>query len=148
MRKLQDNLLTILAVLVLTISALTMPVRADQPFMQAAIKDLTSAQNSLRRADADKGGHRGNAMKLISQAIGEVNAGIAYANRKQSDFDESSLAAFDQGNMESAKNSLNNALNDLQSADSDKGGHRSNAMRLVRQAIEEVQAGIDFANRH
>lgn len=51
--------------------------RASQPYMQAALSALESAQQNLQRAEHDKGGHRANALKLVNQAIGEVQAGIA-----------------------------------------------------------------------
>jgi hypothetical protein len=52
---------------------------AYQGHMWNALSDLQAAQNQLSLAVADKGGHRENAINLISQAIGEVKAGIAYA---------------------------------------------------------------------
>jgi hypothetical protein len=52
---------------------------AYQGHMEAALGDLQAAQEQLSVAKADKGGHRENAINLISQAIGEVKAGIAYA---------------------------------------------------------------------
>jgi hypothetical protein len=51
---------------------------ADQPKMQAALQSLQQAKASLNDATADKGGHRGKAMKLIDQALKEVEAGIEY----------------------------------------------------------------------
>jgi hypothetical protein len=39
----------------------------------------------LRRATPDKGGHRATAVRLIEQAIGEVQAGIAFAAEKFGD---------------------------------------------------------------
>ena len=53
----------------------------EQPHMEAALHHLHEAQEELRLADDNKGGHRGNAMKLVEQAIGEVDAGIHYADR-------------------------------------------------------------------
>ena len=50
---------------------------ASQPYMQAALGALQSAQENLQRAEHDKGGHRANALRLVSEAIGEVQAGIA-----------------------------------------------------------------------
>ncbi|HTW83908.1 MAG TPA: hypothetical protein VMD91_07570 [Candidatus Sulfotelmatobacter sp.] len=50
---------------------------ARQPHMYAARTDLRSALGELQAADPDKAGHRVNAMNLVNQAIGEVNAGIA-----------------------------------------------------------------------
>ena len=51
-----------------------------QPEMDAAIQHLREAQQSLQSADSDKGGHRVNALRLIDQALGEVQAGIQYDN--------------------------------------------------------------------
>ena len=41
---------------------------------------------------------------------------------------------------------LNQALNNLQNATADKGGHRVNAIGHVKSAIAEVQAGIAADN--
>ena len=54
--------------------------QADQPHMQSALAELQSARGELQVAVPDKGGHRVNALNLVNQAIGEVRAGIAYAN--------------------------------------------------------------------
>jgi len=53
-----------------------------------------------------------------------------------------------QGNMERALESLHAALDSLQQATPDKGGHREHAMDLIRQAIRQTEAGIRFANEH
>ena len=53
-----------------------------------------------------------------------------------------------QPEMRSALESLRQAENYLQNASRDKGGHRARALELVRQAQREVQAGIEFDNRH
>lgn len=53
-----------------------------------------------------------------------------------------------QGNMERALGSLQQALQSLQESTPNKGGHRERAMDLVRQAMSETQAGIQFANQH
>ena len=50
---------------------------AVQGHMWSARAALQRAYNQLQAAVPDKGGHRVAAMGLISQAIGEVNAGIA-----------------------------------------------------------------------
>ncbi len=52
---------------------------AKQANMTAARSSLTSAKVSLEKATANKGGHRVKAIKLIKQAIIEVNAGIKKA---------------------------------------------------------------------
>ena len=53
-----------------------------------------------------------------------------------------------QGNMERALSSLHQALGSLQESTANKGGHRAREMDLVRQAIEETQAGVEFADEH
>jgi hypothetical protein len=52
-----------------------------QPHMQAALQHLREAQEELRAAERDKGGHRANAVRLVEQAITEVDAGIHYADK-------------------------------------------------------------------
>jgi hypothetical protein len=53
-----------------------------QPQMQAARRNLMEARENLQRASADKGGHRVRAMRLIEQALAEVDAGIRFDNRR------------------------------------------------------------------
>jgi hypothetical protein len=53
-----------------------------------------------------------------------------------------------QGNMERALSALEAAMQSLQAATPNKGGHRERAMRLIERAMGEVQAGIDFAYQH
>jgi hypothetical protein len=52
-----------------------------QPNMQAAMQYLQQAQQSLQNAASDKGGHRERALQFVNQAMGEVQAGMQYANR-------------------------------------------------------------------
>jgi hypothetical protein len=51
----------------------------QQTHMEMALDALKSARTHLNEADADKGGHRARAIKLVDQAIMHVNAGISYA---------------------------------------------------------------------
>jgi hypothetical protein len=53
-----------------------------------------------------------------------------------------------QGNMEHALSALYQALASLRESTANKGGHRARAMDLVRQAIDETQAGVEFADEH
>ena len=55
--------------------------REPQPEMTAALQNLREAQRNLQSASRDKGGHRANAVRIVSQAIAEVEAGIQYDNR-------------------------------------------------------------------
>jgi len=52
---------------------------AAQPHMDNALAALQTAKSELQAAEANKGGHRVNAMRLIDQAMAEVRAGIAAA---------------------------------------------------------------------
>lgn len=52
---------------------------AYQGNMERALRQLQGALRSLREATPDKGGHKANAIGLIEQAMGEVQAGIDYA---------------------------------------------------------------------
>lgn len=47
-----------------------------------------------------------------------------------------------QGHMFTARDDLQQSLNELQTAIPDKGGHRETAINLVRQTIGEVNLGI------
>ena len=154
----KNKLLVTLVTAVISVS-FALPVQADQPQMQAAKANLENAMKSLRRATADKGGHREAAIGLVSRAINAVNEGIRYdrthltpGRRRNSDFDENSLAPVsampDQPNMANARGFLNNALDNLNRATADKGGFRERAIGLVREAINEVNAGIEYDRTH
>jgi hypothetical protein len=51
-----------------------------------------------------------------------------------------------QPEMDAAIQHLREAQQSLESANSDKGGHRVNALQLINQALAEVQAGIQYDN--
>lgn len=162
MKKQMQKIFTVMFGIVLTVSMLALPARADQPRMFAAKEDLENAMKYLKKATADKGGHREQAMSIVSDAISSVNKGIEYdrnnytpgkgKGRRNSDFGETNfvpvLAFGDQPNMEKARTYLNSALSNLNRASADKGGYREQAMKLVRDAISEVNAGIEYDRTH
>jgi hypothetical protein len=53
-------------------------VKADQPHMEAALGALRNAKRELENATSDKGGHRAKAIKLVNQAMSEVERGISF----------------------------------------------------------------------
>ncbi|MBL8912859.1 MAG: hypothetical protein JNM17_19355 [Archangium sp.] len=53
-----------------------------------------------------------------------------------------------QPRMHHAIELLEGALDSLQNATSDKGGHRVKAMEEIRAALVEVRAGIEFDEKH
>jgi hypothetical protein len=132
-----------LAVLAVFLFASAIVVAGDQPFMRAARADLQTAKRELQLATPDKGGHRVKAIALVNQAIGQVNAGVAYDRRHN----HASLSPGlpDQPHMTAALAALESAKNNLDRATSDKGGHRGRAIDLVKNAIDEVKKGIDAA---
>lgn len=50
--------------------------------------------------------------------------------------------------VDSARSALKGALNDLQHAGSDWGGHRVKAMEHIQQAINELNEAEKFAHAH
>ena len=138
---------TFLAVVVLLGIVAIAGAVPDQPYMQAARGNLTTARSELQRASADKGGHRVNAIALVNNAITEVNLGIDYDRRHNhlSSVTPETLFAGspDQPHMQNALNALENAKDNLNKATSDKGGHRVKAIDYVKDAISEVKKGID-----
>jgi hypothetical protein len=50
-----------------------------------------------------------------------------------------------QSHMISARNDLQAALGQLEQAETNKGGHRVNAINYTRNAINEVNLGIQYA---
>jgi hypothetical protein len=72
---------TLLVTLAIGAGFLAGRVSADQPHMQAALEHLREAKGSLERADADKGGHRDRAIRLVNDAIDQVDKGINFARR-------------------------------------------------------------------
>jgi hypothetical protein len=76
----------------------------------------------------------------VAAATGMAAIGLLGASARSAD-------AY-QGNMEHALAALNQALGSLRESTANKGGHRARAMDLVRQAIDETQAGIAFADEH
>ncbi len=60
----------------------------------------------------------------------------------------SGAKAADQPHMQDALDALQKARRELEQATADKGGHRTRAIRLVNQAIDEVEKGMKFDRRH
>ncbi len=63
------------------VAATTSTAFAEQGNMDAALRQLQMALDSLHRATPNKGGHKERAVGLIEQAMAEVQAGIDYAAR-------------------------------------------------------------------
>lgn len=70
-----------LVLLTLVTVAGVMPVRANQPEMEAALASLRAAKGHLERAMHDKGGYRVKAMEQINGAIRSVERGMQVSGR-------------------------------------------------------------------
>src|SRR5262245_53029188 len=136
----------VVAMLILGVVAIAGAV-PDQPNMQAARGSLQTAKAELQKATPDKRGHRVNAIKLITAAIQEVNAGIAFdrSHNHAISIKVESLFGPDQPHMQAALTALENAKDSLEKATADKGGHRVKALGFVKDAIDEVKKGIEAA---
>ena len=53
-----------------------------------------------------------------------------------------------QGHMFNSLNLLRQAYDELAAAAPNKGGYRANGLQLIREAIQQVELGIDFARAH
>ncbi len=116
--------------------------------MKAARVDLLQARTQLNVATHNKSGHRVKALGYINSALAEVGEGIRFDrhhNHASPSVREAlSLARSpDQPHMQSALDHLNQAKSNLESATSNKGGHRVKAIGYVNQAIDEVKKGIE-----
>lgn len=114
---------------------------ADQPDMYSARNDLQQAVNALQAAQDDKGGHRVAAIDLAQQAIDQVNSGIAFAGGPPDGFFVPPVPPVGPA-MNNADAYLQLAVGELQAAEENKGGHRVAALDLTRQAIDQVNLGI------
>ncbi len=54
----------------------------------------------------------------------------------------------DQPHMQEALRHLQAAVEELQKAEHDKGGHRAKALELTQQAIQHVNEGIRYGDTH
>jgi hypothetical protein len=53
-----------------------------------------------------------------------------------------------QPHMRAALHHLEQAAQELQAAEHDKGGHRAKALELTNQAMAQVREGIEYDNKH
>jgi hypothetical protein len=141
--------LALAAALVLSVVPLSYGARSgtgiapDQPLMRAARNQLEVALEELHRATNNQDGHRDNAIKLVQQAIAEVDLALGFTERNDH---AGPGPAADQPYLESALTRLRNAKTKLEYAVGEKGGHRQKAVDLVVKAIGEVSAEIAGGN--
>ncbi len=59
-----------------------------------------------------------------------------------------SFAEENQPHMEAALHHLQQAAEELQKAEHDKGGHREKALDLTQRAMNQVKAGMNYDRMH
>ncbi len=69
---------TIAAIALAIAFSSTVPARADEPHMRAALEHLRMARHELEMAPPNKGGHRDRAMEHVDQAIHQTEDGIRF----------------------------------------------------------------------
>lgn len=137
----------------------------QQAHMSSALEHLRLADRHLDRAEKNDQGHRARAQQLTQQAISQVEQGIQYANGPGAretaaagaspapsanvQADQMAMSGAQQYHdsqpfMAATLQELAAADRELEQAGSNKGGHRTEAMQLIAQAINETQAGIQY----
>jgi hypothetical protein len=79
---------------------------------------------------------RNAALAIVLAVLAFAGAGTAIAN---------SAATPAQPHMDSALTYLHQALQELNAATADKGGHRNQAIKAVEEAINQTKAGMNAA---
>lgn len=72
----------LLLVVVLSVGFVAGKVSAAQPHMRSALDHLRAAHRELDLAAADKGGHREAAIRLVNDAITQVEAGMEVGSHR------------------------------------------------------------------
>ena len=104
---------------------------------------MLNATASLEKAGNKWGGHKDTAIKLIDQALQVCGQAQTSGNG------EVKSAPADQSPaMQAGLTQLTAAQDDFQNAKNPWGGRRDQALALIKQAVSEVQAGIDYAKSH
>jgi hypothetical protein len=72
----------ILPAAVVAAAAPSLAKAEGQPHMQEALDSLRAARRQLLAATPDKGGHRQRAVRLVNQAIAEVERGVRFDDKR------------------------------------------------------------------
>jgi hypothetical protein len=110
---------------------------------QAGIAELRIAKGYLEKAGDKWGGYRVRAIATIDRAFKMV--GVSPESTPQ---EMESGNVDEPGMMDSGMSSLQTAKGDFEEAGDDWGGRREKALSLINQALNDLQAGIDWAKEH
>jgi len=127
--------------------------------LRAAAAALDDAHTALKRAEEDARGRRNEAIKLIEQAFTECEKGLEAAegpnwkntpirggDRRDRQRDRKNYPQGDVGAWQEAQDALKDAMQIMvnESGTAFKG-HKQEAARLTKQAMEQVDAGLEAA---
>lgn len=82
-------------------------------------------------------------VNLRHVALAFVVAVLTFVGASAVAYSAGSSSAAAQPHMESALGYLHQALQELNAATSDKGGHRNQAVKAVEEAINQTKAGMN-----
>jgi hypothetical protein len=132
---------------------------ADQkryPAIQAGAKDLLKAHESLEKGGDKFKGHRAAAMKLITEALTQLDEAVKYADKNKKDGEKSDLIFdADRGKLASTqekypaiRGGAKKVIEAGKALDEglDKfGGHRVKALKLLNEALDELEKAVKEA---
>jgi hypothetical protein len=119
------------------------PTGSIPPRIMDGITTMLSARASLEKAGSKWGGHKQTAIKLIDQALAALGQ-----TQPPDNGEVKSTPADESPAMQAALTQLTAAQTDFQNAKNPWAGRRDQALALVKQALSEVQAGIDYSKSH
>ena len=132
----------------------------DHPRMREALQALQQARTDLQQAPPQFAGHRQKAIDLVDHAIQEINTGMQFAAQQgitsrdsgvnQQSYVQPMASGVNSTSypmMADAQRALEQARNALQQASHNFGGHRTNALQDVNQAMQEITLGMQAAGQ-
>jgi len=128
--------------------------------MREALQALQQARTDLQQAPPQFAGHRQKAIDLVDHAIQEINTGMQFAAQQgitsrdsgvnQQSYVQPMASGVNSTSypmMADAQRALEQARNALQQASHNFGGHRTNALQDVNQAMQEITLGMQAAGQ-
>ena len=119
----------------------TSPAAQSSPGVAA----MQSAKSALQQAGNAWGGHKVAALRLINSALGAC--GLNQTNNPAA-LNSPAPANDVRAAMQSAITQLNAARSEFKNAGNSTGGCGPDAPSLIGQALNELEAGIEFAKNH
>lgn len=113
-------------------------VQVPQEF-KAGIAALVSAKASLEKAGDKWDGHSANAITMIDHALKACGQTQVTGIRKSGPGDKDDMAS-----MEAGTTQLTNAQTVFKNSKNTWGGRRNHALQLIDQALQQLQAAVDF----